>query len=286
MNKRIIRVFPRHTNASPDDSLAKFGLPEMWDEADEVHVSVAFDWDKPKAERLAKEWSCVTSCVTVGGPAYDDPGGDFTPGVYLKRGYTITSRGCPNKCWFCEAWKNEGNTIRELPIYDGWNLLDNNILACSDSHVESVFSMLSKQPKRPLLTGGIEAARLKPWHVDWLAKLKPKTMWFAYDTPDDWEPIVQAAKLLQSAGFLGPSHETGCYVLIGWPGDSLTNAFNRLVQTAELGYFPQAMLFDNGEHLKTHSLPQWKKLRWEWSNKIVVGSNIQKIKRLKQKGER
>ncbi len=91
----------------------------MYDEADEVHISVAFEWDIPKAESLAREWERVAP-VSVGGPALGDPGSEFEPGRYMKHGYVITSRGCPNSCWFCKAWRNEGRTPRELEVKDGW----------------------------------------------------------------------------------------------------------------------------------------------------------------------
>jgi hypothetical protein len=42
---RLIRVFPRRTRATPDDDLARFGPPDLFDEADEVHVSVTFTYD-------------------------------------------------------------------------------------------------------------------------------------------------------------------------------------------------------------------------------------------------
>lgn len=47
---RLIRVFPRTTKATPDDELVRFGPPGLFDEADEVHISVAFTYDKPYAE--------------------------------------------------------------------------------------------------------------------------------------------------------------------------------------------------------------------------------------------
>ncbi len=97
---KIARVFPRKTTASPDDALAFFGSPPEGLEVDGVHVSVTFSYDKEKAEQLAAEWAKVAK-VQIGGPAYGDPGRDFTPGMYLKQGYVMTSRGCPNKCWFC-----------------------------------------------------------------------------------------------------------------------------------------------------------------------------------------
>lgn len=128
---QIARVFPRKTKATPDDELVftkpppKKGLPDI----DEVHISVTFTYDIPKAEQLAEEWGKIGIPVKLGGPAYNLPGGDFIPGLYLKKGYIITSRGCPNKCWFCSVPKREGNQIRELPITEGFNLLDDNLLA-------------------------------------------------------------------------------------------------------------------------------------------------------------
>jgi len=109
---KTIRVFPRRTAATPDDYLVRVACPPcFFDEADEVHVSVLFTEDIPVAERLAEMWRHVAP-VSIGGPAYKDHGGDFVPGMYVKKGYVITSRGCPNSCWFCAAWRNEGRAVR------------------------------------------------------------------------------------------------------------------------------------------------------------------------------
>ena len=54
MSKRIIRVFPRRTKATPVDELAIVGRePGLFDEADEVHISVAFTCDIPEWARPA-----------------------------------------------------------------------------------------------------------------------------------------------------------------------------------------------------------------------------------------
>ena len=268
---KIIRVFPRRTNATPDDDLAIVGrTPGFFDEADEVHISVTFTWDIPQAEKLAREWERVAP-VKVGGPAYKDVGGEFIPGRYVKKGYTITSRGCPNKCWFCQAWKNEGNKVRELEIHDGWNLLDNNILACSREHQTAVYEMLLRQPRKPRFTGGLEAARMTTWNAEWLVKLKPDYSYFAYDTPEDYEPLKEAAVLLKSVGLLR-HHEIGCYVLIGYPKDSFSAAENRLIKTVQLGYFPQAMLFKQDNNME--NVKEWRRFQREWANKVIVGHKM------------
>ncbi len=43
--------------------------------------------------------------------------------------------------------------------------------------------------KRCHSTGGLEAARLKDWHVKGLAELDLRGIYFAYDTPDDLDPL-------------------------------------------------------------------------------------------------
>lgn len=98
MTVKIARVFPRITNATPTDELAFYGGPGMFPpEVDEVHISCAFTYDLDRAHELAEQWRHVAT-VKIGGPALDEPGGEFIPGRYLKKGYVITSRGCPNSC--------------------------------------------------------------------------------------------------------------------------------------------------------------------------------------------
>jgi hypothetical protein len=85
---KIIRVFPRRTNATPIDEFAYVGSPTLFSEADQVHISVTFSWDLPEAERLEKEWRHIAP-VTIGDPATGQRGEEFTPGLYLKKGYVI-----------------------------------------------------------------------------------------------------------------------------------------------------------------------------------------------------
>ena len=218
---KIIRVFPRRTAATPDDALAFVGdppMPAFQPYADEVHVSVTFSWDLSEAERLKRAWERFYPVVKIGGPALGDPGGEFVPGRYLKAGYVVTSRGCPNNCWFCVVPKREGR-IRELPITNGWNVLDSNLIACSEPHLEAVCDMLKKQDRRPRFTGGIEPAALTPNLAHKLASVRPDGLFCAYDTPSDLEPLRRAGAYLQEAG-LKRKHPLQCYVLCGWLGPS------------------------------------------------------------------
>ncbi|MFA5379399.1 MAG: hypothetical protein WC455_26820 [Dehalococcoidia bacterium] len=270
---RIIRVFPRRTKATPVDDLVRTGPPGLFDEADEVHISVAFTYDLPRAEWLAKQWGDVAT-VKIGGPATGERGEEFVPGRYIRDGYVITSRGCPNRCWFCDAWKREGE-IRELPIRDGWNVLDSNLLACSDDHIRAVFTMLKRQKQPVEFTGGLEAARLKPWHVELLRNLKPKQMFFAYDTPDDYEPLWEAGKVLLGAGFTTTSHALRAYVLCGYPRDTFEAAEKRIIETVMAGFMPMAMVWTpkNGK-----ADPEWKRWQRQWARPAIMASHAEAVK--------
>jgi hypothetical protein len=271
---KIIRVFPRRTNATPDDENVRINVePSLFDEADEIHISVTFTYDIPRAEYLAKQWKPVAP-VKVGGPAFNEHGGDFVPGMYMKRGYVITSRGCPNRCWFCSVPKREGYQLRELPITDGWIITDDNLLACSPEHIAAVFEMLKRQPYRPQFVGGLEAKLLTADMATKLRELNPKSMFFAYDTPDDYEPLVQSGIYLRNAGFKKSNQQARCYVLVGYKNDTFEKAEKRLLQTWEAGFFPFAMLFRDfaGKYDA-----EWKRFQREWANQVITGSKLSKL---------
>lgn len=263
---KIARVFPRRTSATPTDSLAFVGdMPALFPpQADAVHISVAWTWDLPEAERLEKQWRSVAP-VSIGGPATGMRGEDFTPGMYVREGYTITSRGCPNRCWFCSVWRREG-TLRELPVRDGWNVLDDNLLACSDAHIREVFTMLARQDRAPEFTGGLEAARLKPWHIEAMKALHPKQLFFAYDGPEDQEPLHEAGKMLLAGGFTRSSHALRAYVLIGYPKDTFEAAESRLRECMDAGFLPMAMLYRDTKGERDH---QWMKFQKTWARPAI-----------------
>jgi hypothetical protein len=267
----FLRVFPRRTTATPTDDRAFIGNPPMfWPEADEVHVSVTFSWDKAEGERLSEAWTATGLPVKLGGPAYDAPGGDFVPGRYLKPGNVITSRGCPNHCWFCSVPSREGR-LRELTIQDGWNIRDDNLLACSRRHILAVFGMLERQKRRAEFSGGLEARRLESWHVDHLADLKPKRIYFAYDKPDELEPLRQAGAMLAEAGMRRESHRSCAYVLIGHPRDTMEAAEKRLRDAWAAGFYPFATLYrdERGE-----TQPDWRRFQRQWTRPEIVATKL------------
>lgn len=266
-------------NATPRDALTFVGHPPMIDilpVVEEVHISVTFTWDKPYAETLAEEWNTRYDKVKVGGPAYGDPGGPFIPGMYLKHGMVITSRGCPNKCKFCYVPPREGDLREYLPIPAGNNIIDNNLLACSREHFKAVCEMLKTQRKIEF-TGGLEAALLTDWHISRLTELsRIDQMFFAYDRPTQYEAIIEAVRKLIAAGF--KRRQIRCYILMGYEGDTLQAAEKRARQMWDAGTLPFAMFFrgDDGKYLIDDV---WGKLVRDWcrparTKRIAVPQDI------------
>ena len=210
-------------------------------DVDRVLVSCAFTWDIPKAERVAELWA-ERAPTEIGGPALGTVGGEYVPGMFLRDGYTITSRGCPERCWFCAAWKRDGAATRELPIRDGWNVLDDNLLACSEAHIRAVFAMLARQIQRVEFTGGLHAARLEPWHVDLLCGLPRRPVIFlAYDEDRDLDPLRVACAMLKQAGWY--RQRMRAYVLCGYDRDTFESAEERVKRVIACGADPMAMVY-------------------------------------------
>lgn len=273
---KLVRVFPRVTRATPDDELAFFGPPPFEMEADEVHVDVTFTADKPYAEHLAEQWRGIAP-VKVGGVAYGDPGAEFIPGRYIKRGYTFTSRGCPERCWYCSVWKRDP-FIRLLPISDGWNILDDNLLACPREHFDAVIEMLKRADRRVEFTGGLQASRLTDWHVEGFTRLRPRPVFFfAYDDPDKCkksppEAMREAAKKMLAAGYTSASHRLRTFVFIGFPQDTFDKAEARLREMVAIGFTPYAMLWqpETPSADKWRPAPEWKKFQRSWARPAII----------------
>ena len=271
MATRIARVFPARTKYTPDDEHAYFDVPDMFcPEYDEVHVSCLFTWDKGRAEYLANQWSMVCDDVRLGGPAYDDRGGEFTPGLYVRSGYVQTSRGCPNRCSFCFVPKREGS-IRELKIHEGPWIMDNNLLACSTEHQARVFDMLRSQKGIKFL-GGLEADLVTDWHIQRLAELRSRitTLYTAFDQAGDREPVDRLIRSLYDVGFKQP--QICCFVLVGYGRDDVESARERIEWVYTQGATPFASYFRGPEEVKVNRPREWAELTRNWTAPRLIYS--------------
>lgn len=268
---KLARVFPRRTTATPKDEGAFVGTPPLGVcHFDEVHVSCAFTYDIQRARGLARAWAPYCGTVRVGGPAFGDPGGEFVPGRYLKPGMTITSRGCVRACTFCLVPRREG-PLRLLDIKPGWDILDNNLLACPRAHIEGVLSMLEDQPRAARFTGGIDARLVVPWFAKRLAAMRLDILYTAYDHPDEAVEVYRTVRMLRDAGL--SQRSVGCYVLVGTDGDTPAEAEKRLRWVFDAGATPFAMYYKGPTEHRRRIPHAWYGLVRRWSRPAIIYSH-------------
>ena len=273
---KIGRVFIKRNSQTPNDPLAFIGAPDLFTpkDFDEIHVSCVFTWDKPQAEKLQEAWRPHTQKVLLGGPAFNDPGDEFTPGLYVRKAITITSRGCIFKCPWCFVFQREGY-IRELKIQPGNEIQDNNLLACNKIHIKKVFEMLKTQ-KAIRFPGGLDARLLKPWHIEILRSLRIKELWFACDSIGALENIKRIAPLLTPHFY---RNQLRCYVLIGYEGDTIDNAEWRCREVYNLGFLPFSQRFrmasDNFTGSFLFKKRAWNLLNREWTRPAIMKTKME-----------
>jgi hypothetical protein len=100
-------------------------------------------------------------------------------------------------------------------------------------------------------------------------------MYFAYDTPSDLEPLIQAGRILRDGGITKASHRAACYVLIGYPGDTMDAADARLRAAWSAGFVPYAMLYrdDSGA-----TDAEWRRFQRAWLRPEIVLSQLKNVK--------
>lgn len=255
-----IRVFVARTQWTPNDPLAFVGYPPLIRPGTPdtpVFVSVTFTWHKRQGELLRQAWADYYSSVFIGGPAYDGGrGGEFSPGVFLKHGCTITSRGCVKHCGWCVE---RNNPLRELQIKPGWIVQDSNLLACSESHIRAVFEMLRGQERRVFFNGGLDKHFLKDWHRPLFDSISIGELWFACDVSTDLPALERAAAILDGI----PLRKRRCYTMIGYDSETPAEAERRIERVFELGFMPFCQLYQPDE---TKVYPEeWRRVRRKWS---------------------
>ena len=263
-------MFPTKTSMTPNDIDSYYDIPDLFTpDYDEVHISTTFTWDKDKAYRLADAWGGKGK-VKLGGVAIDGESSEtMIEGRYLKKGITITTRGCPNNCSFCLV-KNKFKELDNFPI--GNILQDNNILASSNSHWRKVMSMLRSQ-RQISFRGGLESARVNSSIVDDLRSLRISDLWLAYDHPNKEKPLRDAVKLL-SPYF--SRNKLRCYVLIGYDDDTIEQAELRLERAWSIGTLPFAMLYK--DEYNTPQSKEWRKFQRLWGRPAIIKSRMKDIR--------
>lgn len=196
---------------------------------DRAYFSAVFTYDLPKLVQGVNLALARGIEVEVGGPAVTklsdwvmkncgikphiglDERFEHMPGEYE---WTFTSRGCPRNCSFCLVTALEGKKVIENDDFlPAPNIGDNNILMTSARHQENVVER-EKQFSSVDINSGFDCRvfALNPDYYFNLWSQLPLRCWrFAFDSPEQEEPIKKVLKYLQGKGL--DRHRVQVYVI-------------------------------------------------------------------------
>lgn len=247
-----------------------------------VRLSVAFTWDLPKAYSRAVWLRQEGFHVLAGGPAVSlmpdylfdvaQIAADWPEALqYHNPLATFTSRGCIRNCLFCAVPRTEGQ-LRELADWPVKPIVcDNNLLACSRRHFDTVIDKL-KPLSNVDFNQGLDARLLTQHHADRLVELDCMVR-LAFDHTRDEQPFLTAYERLRQARI--PKKRIRVYVLIGYH-DMPEDALYRLKMVAQLGILPNPMRYNPLDTMRrdsyvasgwtdgelTRYIRYWANLRW------------------------
>lgn len=270
--RKILRVFPNKNSYTPDDSLAFIGMPPLViPEHDEIHISCTFTWDKKYCEELKYQWEVRTQKpVKLGGVAFQNPADDFKQGLYIKSNIIFTTRGCNNNCPWCCVPKIEGK-LKEMPVYVGNIIQDNNFLQANRTHKNKVFEMLRTQ-NGICFKGGLEPDLIDDHFVDNITSLRIKELWLACDTDNRLELFKKGCEKLKRAGF--SREKIRCYVLSYGKNRDADEARARSVY--EAGAMPFVQLYRDFSEEKTTYSKDWNAWARMWQRPAATKAHMEK----------
>lgn len=185
-----------------------------------------------------------------------------------KTAYGFLTRGCPNKCKWCNVPKKEGKItpymdIEEIAVNGRKNiiLMDNNVLA-SDYGLQQIEKIIS-MGVRVDFNQGLDARLV----TEDIAKLLAKVKWlkhirFGCDTPGQIAECDRAATLLDKYGYK-KEYFFYCILL-----NDFKESFERVNYWKKKGkrYIPYCQPYRDLDK-KEQIIPQWQKDMARWANR-------------------
>lgn len=212
--------------------------PVTWTEDGRLYISIAFSWQLPEAEKIARAFPGAV----IGGPGtgratvYDGPG--LCPMKRHNADFTRTTEGCPNACGFCIV-SHIHPVYREFPDFEpAPTIIDDNWTAASRVHKQRTVDRLALANLIYDFNQGLEARQFTNELADDLGRLRLKKVRFAFDSWHQAGAVKRAVDLARSR----TCREVGIYVLIGYQ-DTPESARARLELVRSWGLRPNPMRY-------------------------------------------
>jgi len=219
-----------------------------------VYASAIFSWDLPYLREVAKDSEFWNKPLIVGGPAVTHNKSKLETSInavihyeheaeHIKGSFPMgwTSRGCIRSCPWCIVPSIEGNVMNEYQDISYTPLiLDNNFLACSESHIEKVLQLYAG--KKVDWNQGLDARLYTPGFRQIVSKYNVKpTVWrFAYDSGGVGRYVQRAIEDLKLAGI--PYNRIRVYLLFNY-NENHAEARHRAEEIISWGASPWPMSY-------------------------------------------
>ena len=236
-----------------------------WTHGNTAYLSVVFSWHLDHAYQRAVWLRSSGFHVRAGGPAVTlhphvlSPVADITGTVnalpHHNPNATFTTRGCIRNCPFCAVPIIEGDLVELTDWTPAPIVCDNNLLAASRAHFDTVIDRLKPLHKVDF-NQGLDARLLTPYHAQRLTELDLYAIRLAWDNTAYEQPFLTAYHTLRAAHI--PARMIRVYVLIGFD-DTPDDALYRLQTVQNLGSRPNPMRYQplDTPNRNTYVHPNW-----------------------------
>ncbi len=234
--------------------------PAFWEDKRHRYCSVIFSWQLYELlEKYKNNGPKTNKKMVIGGPATQTlkeiipkeiEVRNNIPSLYRHNPLaTKTSTGCIRKCKFCIVPTNEG-PLKELKKWEVKPIvIDNNLLACSVKHFDSVIDKLKKLPWCDF-NQGLDMQLLTKHHVERFCELQEPVIRISLDHISLEKIYLNKITLLKTSGI--PVNSMRVYVLFGFK-DTPEDALVRLRIVQKSGALPVPMRYQPVDTPKRNS---------------------------------
>lgn len=204
-------------------------------------------------------------------PCIENQCPDYSLYPEYSEAYGFLTRGCPRGCPFCIVAQKEGRKSVQVADLDNFyrgqkviKLLDPNITACKDR--ERLLKQLISSKAWVDFTQGIDI-RLVQGIEGLLAKVKVKTLHFAWDNPEqDLTGYFQSFKDKTSLDI----RKLRVYVLTNFDSTHEQDLY-RVYKLREMGYDPYIMIYEK------ETAPRETRLLQRWVNNKIIFRSVERF---------
>lgn len=190
------------------------------------------------------------------------------------RAYGFLSRGCYRGCPFCHVASKEGRRSRKVAdlreFWDGQKeieICDPNILACPDA--DDLLRQLAESKAKVEFNQGLDARLITEKNVGLLAKIRLKSVHFAWDRMQYGEAVISGIKRFVQYVKYRPK-DISVYCLVNYETSMEEDLF-RIYKLREIGVSPYVMIYD-----KEHAGKDYKRLQ-RWVNHRAIFWSTEKF---------